>query len=201
MTGDSEVLNSIGFPEGKFNIIYCDPPWLYHLYRRQFSHIGTLSVPIRTAASFYDTMSVDDICSLPVGNIAADNCALFLWITNPLLNEPFKVISAWGFQYKTVAFYWNKKCKRSDKLKMGMGHYTRPNCEPLLLAMKGSLEVLDHSINQVVFATIENHSKKPAIFRNLILKLFGDLPRIELFARERAQGWSSWGNEVGVNSD
>ena len=84
-------------------------------------------------------MTIDEICKLPVAEIAADNCALFLWTTNPLLNDVFKVISAWGFQYKTVAFYWTKKCKHSDNLTFGMGHYTKANCEPLLLAMKGSL--------------------------------------------------------------
>ena len=157
------------------------------------NHTGN---PIRTAASFYNTMTIAEICALPVADIAADKCALFLWTTNPLLNDAFKVILGWGFKYKTVAFYWNKKCKHSDNLTFGMGHYTRPNCELLLLAMKGSLDVLDHSIRQVVEATILKHSEKPAIFRDLIVKLFGDLPRIELFARERVQGWDSWGNEI-----
>lgn len=141
-------------------------------------------------------MSLDEICSLPVNDIAAENCALFLWATNPLLDDAFKVITAWGFEYKIVAFYWNKKCRRSNKLRLGMGHYTRPNCEPLLLAMRGSLRVLNHSINQVVTARIEQHSKKPAIFRDFIIKLFGDLPKIELFARDEAEGWSSWGDEL-----
>ncbi len=77
-----------------------------------------------------------------------------------------------------------------------MGHYTRPSCEPLLLAMKGSLQVLNHSVRQVVTMPIERHSKKPAIFRELIVKLFGDLSRIELFAREQEAGWYSWGDEI-----
>jgi N6-adenosine-specific RNA methylase IME4 len=141
-------------------------------------------------------MSLGEICSLPVADIAADNCALFLWTTNPLLNDSFKVIEAWGFEYKTVAFFWNKKCRRSNKLRPGMGHYTRPNCEPLLLAMRGSLKVLNHSIYQVVTARIEQHSKKPTIFRDLIVKLFGNLPRIELFAREIVEGWVAWGNQI-----
>lgn len=191
--------DGIRFPDKKFNIIYCDPPWSYHLYRpqySQYSHKHNTKIPIRTAASFYNTMSLDKICSLPVEEIAADNCALFLWTTNPLLNDAFKVITAWGFQYKTVAFYWNKKCRNSDKLRLGMGSYTRANCEPLLLAMRGSLKVLDHSIRQVVTTPIEQHSKKPAIFRDLIIKLFGNLPKIELFAREEMQGWDSWGDEL-----
>ena len=192
-------MNKIKFPDKKFNIIYCDPPWSYHLYRPQYSNSKNhnhRSNPIRTAASFYKTMTIDEICKLPVADIAANNCALFLWATNPTLNDAFKVIDSWGFQYKTVAFYCNKKCKKSDRLAFGMGNYTRANCEPLLLAMKGSLKVLDRSIRQVVTATILQHSEKPAIFRDLIVKLFGDLPKIELFARERAQGWDCWGNEV-----
>jgi N6-adenosine-specific RNA methylase IME4 len=186
----------IELPDKKFNIIYCDPPWSYYLYRPQYNKGN----PIRTAASFYKTMTIEEICALPVADIAAENCVLFLWTTNPLLNDAFKVISAWGFQYKTVAFYWNKKCLNSDRLRFGMGYYTRPNCEPLLLAMKGSLKVLDHSIYQVTKASIEHHSKKPDIFRDLIIKLFGNLPRIELFAREKVLGWYSWGNEIDNNS-
>jgi len=147
-------------------------------------------------------MTISEICSLPVQSITANNCALFLWVTNPILNDAFEVISAWGFRYITVAFYWNKRCRNSTTLKIGMGHYTRPSCEPLLLAMKGSLKVLDHSVRQVVAAPIEQHSKKPAIFRDLIIKLFGDLPRIELFAREQVPGWYPWGDELhSTNSD
>ena len=118
--------HKIKLPDKKYNIIYCDPPWSYHLYRAQYSnsknHKGN---PIRTAASFYKTMTIDEICKLPIADIAAKNCALFLWVTNPTLNEAFEVIDSWGFQYKTVAFSWNKKCKKSDRLAFGMGHYTR----------------------------------------------------------------------------
>ena len=163
-TSSNDVIN---FPIGRFNLIYCDPPWTYHLYRPQYSR---KYAPIRTAASFYRTMSLNELCSLPVQSIADKNCALFLWATNPTLNDALKVISEWGFRYVTVAFYWNKRCRNSNKLKIGMGHYTRPSCEPLLLAMKGSLQVLNHSVRQVVTTPIEQHSKKPAIFRELIVK-------------------------------
>ena len=199
---DGHMSSKLDFPNRKFNLIYCDSPWSYHLYRPQFSYKGDVPSPLRTAASFYKTMTINEICSLPVRSIAANNCALFLWATNPTLDDAFKVIRAWGFEFKTVAFYWTKKCKYSNNLKIGMGHYTRPSCEPLLLAMNGTLKVLDHSIRQVVVTTIEQHSKKPAIFRDLIIRLFGDLPKIELFAREEAEGWSSWGDELhSPNSD
>lgn len=191
-----DMRTKIDFPNKKFNLIYCDPPWSYHLYRPQYSHKRNVLSPLRTAASFYKTMTISEICSIPIHSIAANNCALFLWATSPTLDDAFKVITAWGFKYKTVAFYWNKKCRHSTNLKIGMGHYTRPSCEPLLLAMKGTLKVLNHSIRQVVVSPIEQHSKKPAIFRDLIIRLFGDLPKIELFAREKADGWSSWGDEL-----
>src|SRR5439155_16063602 len=112
--------SNLSFPEKKFNLIYCDPPWSYHLYRPQYSCKKNTQIPIRTAASFYNTMSLEKICALPVGKIAANNCALFLWATNPTLNDAFKVIASWGYRYVTVAFYWNKKCHNSSNLKIGM---------------------------------------------------------------------------------
>jgi len=185
----------MSFPKKKYHIIYSDPPWLYHLYRPQYTRKNNSHRPIRTAASFYDTMTTEDICNLPVADICENNCALLLWVTNPLMPEGLRVMESWGFDYKTVAFYWVKQYE-SGKLKYGMGHYSRPNTEPLLLGIKGRMAVLDHSVAQTVFSPVEKHSKKPDVFRRLITKLFGDLPRIELFARQKSICWDAWGLEV-----
>jgi len=150
---------------------------------------------IRTAASFYDTMSTEEICNLPIQQIADNNCILFLWVTSPLLPEGFKVIERWGFKYKTIGFTWIKTYG-SGALFNGMGHYTRPSTELCLLATKGSLKRLDRSVYQVYVGLIGKHSTKPPEIRNRIVDLFGDLPRIELFARTKSLDWDVWGNEI-----
>lgn len=122
---------------------------------------------------------------------------LFLWVTAPCLIEGIELITAWGFKYKTVAFTWVKQNKKSDGLFTGMGYYTRANAEYCLLATKGKiLERKSHGVHSVVLSHIERHSKKPDEVRDRIVRLFGDVPRIELFARQYATGWDCWGNEV-----
>lgn len=172
----------------KYNIIYADPPWQYKVYSKKGAG--------RSAESHYPTMPLEDICKLPISNIAADNCVLFLWATFPNLQEAFEVIKAWGFTYKTVAFVWVKSNKKSDSLFWGMGYWTRANAEVCLLATKGAPKRQSASVHQVIISHIEQHSKKPAETRHRIVQLMGDLPRIELFARQQADGWDCWGNEV-----
>lgn len=144
----------------------------------------------------YKTMTLKDICSLPVKNIADENCILFMWVTLPKLNEFMKVINAWGFEYKSTAFVWCKKNKISDSFFLGLGRWTRANPEICVLATKGKIKRLSKSVRQLQVFPIEQHSKKPDEFRDLILELVGDLPRIELFARNNTPGWDVWGNEV-----
>jgi len=141
-------------------------------------------------------MAVSDICALAVAEIAANDCALFLWVTFPNLPEAFKVIQAWGFTYKTVAFVWVKRNKKSPGWFWGLGYWTRANAEICLLATKGKPQHFSHAVHQVIDTPIEEHSKKPQEARNRIIELAGDLPRIELFAREQTPGWDVWGNEV-----
>ena len=119
-----------------------------------------------------------------------------MWVTLPKLNEFMKVVDGWGFEYKTTAFVWVKKNKKSDTFFMGLGRWTRANPEICILATKGKISRLRADIRQLQIHPIEKHSKKPDIFRKLITDLVGDIPRIELFARETAEGWDSWGNEV-----
>lgn len=177
----------------KYNIIYADPPW-------EYKQSGNKKNPRGMAKQHYDTMSTKEICELPIKNIKTDDAILFLWATFPNIAEALKVIESWGFDYKTAAFVWVKKNKKSNTNFLGMGAYTRANAEICLLGIskktKAKKQVLTHNIHQVIEAPIENHSKKPDIVRQKIIELLGDLPRIELFAREKSEGWDVWGNEV-----
>ena len=141
-------------------------------------------------------MSIDDICRLPVAGIASNDCALFMWITFPTMKEAFRVIEAWGFQYKTVAFVWIKQNKKSPTLFWGLGFWTRANAELCLLATKGRPKRKSAAVHQIIMSPVEEHSKKPDVVRDRIVELLGDLPRIELFARQKPDGWDVWGNEV-----
>jgi N6-adenosine-specific RNA methylase IME4 len=143
-------------------------------------------------------MSLDDIKKLPVADIADDPCILFMWSTWPLMPVWNEVITAWGFQYKTLAFDWVKQYPKSGTICMGAGSYTRSNSEVCLLAVrgKGASLIIDHSIRNVQLAPRGVHSAKPQLFRDLIVQLVGDRPRIELFARTTTPGWNVWGNEV-----
>lgn len=172
----------------KYQIIYADPPWRYLVYSKKGQG--------RSAESHYPTMALEDIKRLPVRQLADRDCALFLWTTVPLLQDCFSVMEAWGFVYKTVAFVWIKKNKKADSLFWGMGYWTRANAELCMLATAGRPKRCSAGVHQVVVTPIEEHSKKPDIVREKIVELMGDLPRVELFARQRVNGWDAWGNEV-----
>jgi len=148
------------------------------------------------AEKHYPTMHVDDICALPVADIAAKDSALFLWATFPMLPEALRVITAWGFTFKTVAFVWLKQNKKSPGWFYGMGYWTRSNAEICLLATQGSPKRQDSGVHQFIISPLEQHSKKPDEARDKIVRLMGDLPRVELFARQTPPGWAVWGNEV-----
>ena len=141
-------------------------------------------------------MRLEDIQNLPINNLADKDCALFMWTTIPLLKDSFSVLESWGFVYKTVAFVWIKQNKKSDSLFWGLGYWTRANAELCILATKGHPKRKSAKVNQVIMSKIEEHSKKPDETRSRIIELMGDLPRIELFARQKADGWDAWGNEI-----
>jgi N6-adenosine-specific RNA methylase IME4 len=175
----------IPFPDKKYNIIYADPAWSYQGKMMNSS-----------VTDHYSVMNVTDICNLPVKEIADDNCILFMWVTLPKLNEFMQVVNSWGFEYKSTAFVWCKQNKKSPGFFMGLGRWTRANPEICILATKGRIKRLSSSVRQLQMFPIEEHSKKPDEFRNLIIELVGDLPRIELFARQKVDGWDCWGNEL-----
>lgn len=179
----------IPFPNKKYNIIYADPPWTY-------SKSGGKKNARGLAKSHYNTMSLEEIMELPVQDIAADNCALFLWTTLPKFPEAIRVIEAWGFSYFGGAFVWVKRNPKTGKDSFGMGQWTRANPEVCLLAFKGRLKPQRHDVRQLLYAPAKRHSEKPGEARERIIGLCGDLPRIELFARERVDGWDAWGDEI-----
>lgn len=119
-----------------------------------------------------------------------------MWATFPMLKEALEVIEAWGFTYKTVAFNWVKQNKSGVGLFMGLGNWTRSNSEICLLAVKGKPKRVSAGVHSIILSPLQRHSRKPDETRDRIVELMGDLPRIELFARETAPGWDSWGNEV-----
>ena len=172
-------------PNKTYSIIYADPPWSY-------KNRGT-----RAAASkHYDTMTLEDMKRMPINGIASEDCTLFMWATFPMLKEALAVIEAWGFVYKTIAFCWIKQNRSGKGLFMGLGNWTRSNAEICLLATKGHPKRFGKAVRSTVLSPIQCHSKKPDAVRERIVELMGNLPRIELFARQTAPGWDTWGNEI-----
>jgi N6-adenosine-specific RNA methylase IME4 len=139
---------------------------------------------------------MQEIWDLPVCDIAENDCVLFLWVTYPKLIDCIKTIEKWGFTYKTCAFSWVKKNKKSDTWFWGLGYWTRANNEICLLATKGKPKRVSKGVHQIVDDRIREYSRKPDCVRDKIIELCGDLPRIELFARQKTPGWDVWGNEV-----
>jgi N6-adenosine-specific RNA methylase IME4 len=175
------------FPTGKYGIIYADPPWEY----RDKAAAGN-----RGAGFKYRTHNATWIRSLPVRSIADKDCALFLWVTMPMLDTAFSVIRGWGFEYKTCAFTWVKRNKKSESWFWGMGSWTRANAELCLLSVTGKPKRVDAGVHSVIDTPIGQHSVKPDAVRDRIVRLMGDVPRIELFARKKSEGWDAWGDEI-----
>ncbi len=144
----------------------------------------------------YPTMSLEQICKLPVSKIASKNSALFLWATMPLLPEAIKVGNAWGFKYITCAFTWVKQNPSGNGIYSGLGHWTNGNAELCLFFKKGAPKRIAKNVKQIQIHPRGRHSSKPNVIRDEIVKLMGDLPKVELFAREKREGWDCWGNEV-----
>jgi N6-adenosine-specific RNA methylase IME4 len=173
----------------KYNIILADPAWQYN----------DNNCDGRGAGAHYTTMTLDDICRLPVKEVLADDAVLFLWATYPLIQHSFKVMEAWDFTYKTIAFQWVKLNKKNKEPFFGLGRWTRGNTECCLLGIRGKPKRVDASVSQLIFAPIGRHSAKPPETRTLIHKLMGPLPSLELFAREKVDGWDALGYDVGVS--
>jgi len=164
-------------PSGEFDVIYADPPWRYYV-----NHLRA------NPEKYYPTMSVEEICNLKIPS--SENTVLFLWTTNPMLEDALKVIEAWGFKYKTN-MVWVKN-------KFGTGFYVRGQHELLLLAVKGDVHppIESNRFSSVVNADVREHSQKPTEVYDIIEKMYPDAHYLELFARNKRNGWEAWGNEV-----
>lgn len=172
----------------KYKIIYADPPWQYRVYSKKGQG--------KSAENHYHTMNIKDIMALPVDKIVDKDCILFLWITFPCLKEGIEVMERWGFKYKTCGFNWVKRNKKKNTYFMGLGFWTRSNSEVCLIGTKGQPKRVSKSVSQICDARIMEHSRKPAEIRERIVELCGELPRIELFARDKVKGWDSLGDEI-----
>jgi N6-adenosine-specific RNA methylase IME4 len=164
-----------------YSAIYADPPWRFKPWSRETGMD-------RAAENHYPTMSIEDICALKIP--AADDCVLFLWATVPMLAQALAVMQAWGFTYKS-AMVWIKD-------REGTGYWFRNRFEILLLGTRGSVPapLPGEQPPQVIHSPVGRHSEKPLAFVEAIERLFPNVPKIELFARQRRPGWAVWGNEV-----
>ena len=176
----------------KYQIIYADPPWSFNFQKRK-------GLSDEAKGKLYPTMKAGDIVNLPIKKLADDNAILFLWIMNSEIPLALHCIDAWGFTYKTVAFTWVKTTKNTYHF--GGGNWTRSNPEQCLLATRGHIFRKSASVRNLVMSPLREHSRKPDEIRSAILELVGDLPRIELFARQKTEGWDVWGNEVESDID
>ncbi len=179
-------------PAGPFDIVYADPPWSYY------------GSPVKdaTAGKHYALMTQDALASLPVPEIMAKRAALFLWATGPRLHLAIELTRRWGLHFRGVLYVWVKTNRRGEIIR-GQGvppTFTKPTTEFVLAATTTRtgrpFPLLDFAQAQVVLHPRAEHSRKPPIFRAMIEKLCGNRPRVELFARERARGWTSWGAPI-----
>lgn len=185
-------------PNKKFDVIYADPPWDYN-GKLQFDKSSTdveridlsRKIFISSAAFKYPTLKTNELMKLPVQDIAKDDCLLFMWTSNPHLAQAIELGEAWGFEYKTVAFVW-------DKMNHNPGQYTLSNCELCLVFKRGRIPKPRgaRNIKQLVRSPRKEHSEKPIEVIQAIEKMFPSHSRIELFARREVESWSVWGLDV-----
>lgn len=200
---------------GKYKVILCDPPWQYN---------NTISNG--AAENHYPTMSLRDMKRLPVETLADDDAVLVMWYTSTHAEEAVALAEAWGFDVRSMtAFTWvkfnknaperfNRKLDRSEffdwedlldflnaEVKINGGNYSRQNQESALIAVRGKgLERASASVRQIIFSCLGEHSEKPKEIFHRIEELYGDVPRIELFARDAYPNWHAWGNQAPKNA-
>jgi N6-adenosine-specific RNA methylase IME4/ParB-like chromosome segregation protein Spo0J len=167
----------------RYSVVYADPPWHFEVYNEE-------SGTERAAGNHYPTLPLEEICALPVRELAAEDAVLFLWTTLPHLEEAFRVIAVWGFQYKTN-LAWVKD-------KIGLGYFVRNQHELLVVATRGDIPAPLPAARppSVITAPRREHSRKPDEVYEVIERMYPELPKIELFARSAREGWAAWGNQV-----
>jgi N6-adenosine-specific RNA methylase IME4 len=179
-----------GIQGGPFDVILADPPWHFNQRFGPGTRFGV------GAGGHYPTMSDDEICALPIGSVAAPRATLFLWTTWTHLAVAMRAIAAWGFEYLTVGFVWVKTNPNGD-IRHGVGYYTKSNTEPCLLARRGrAMKPAVDDVSSVVVSPLREHSRKPEAVRTRIQRMYPTARKVELFCRESADGWATFGNEV-----
>lgn len=185
-------------PEKKYDIIYCDPPWHYggkmqfdKSSKKEYNSKWEKNIFISAANFKYPTVKTKELMKIPINEIAADNCLLFMWVTNPHLAQGIELGTSWGFEYKTVAFVW-------DKMVHNPGQYTMSYCELCLVFKKGKIPTPrgSRNIKQLIRMKRGKHSEKPIEVLKGIEKMFPTQNKIELFARQKIENWESWGLDV-----
>lgn len=171
----------------KFQIIYADPAWQY----KSKECLAKKSILNGKLNTHYDTLDLKDLKDLPIKNITDNDCLLFLWVVSPMLDDCIDVLKSWGFKYSTIGFIWYKQ-------KTNPGSYTMSECEICLIGKKGKIPQPrgERNVRQFLSEMRTKHSCKPKEIRNRIEKMFPTQDKIELFAREKVNGWDVWGNEV-----
>lgn len=173
----------------RYGAVLADPPWTFATYSDKGKG--------RSAENHYNCMSFSDIVQIGsewLIKSCNDDCVLFLWTTDPMLERAFEIIKAWGFHYKTVAFTWAKTDVSRQKFPIGCGYWTRSNPEQCLLATRGKPKRLHADVRQLVVAPRREHSRKPDEIHERIERLVAG-PYLELFGRQRRSGWTTWGDE------
>lgn len=195
------------FPTGPYALILADPPWAFETH--QAERRTPTQKKFNEAEDHYPTMSFDEMAALPVREIAARNALLAMWVVGSHLDEALRLGEAWGFTFCTDLFCWMKqKLVNAEQIdlfngdiaatRMSMGYHSRKQKEDCWLFKRGKgLPVLAHDVRQVIIAPSLGHSRKPPEQYDRLQRLYGEVPRIELFARNTAPGWDAWGNEVG----
>jgi len=174
----------------KYDVILADPTWSFRVWNKDTGN-G------RSAISHYPVMEIDELCALPIRELAEANCALFLWAVWPSLFDFVPpLLDAWGFKYKSLAWIWVKAKKDGNGFATGMGYYSRANSEPCLLAIRGNMPVAAHDVLAVIHSPRRAHSQKPDEQYAKIERLYPNAKYLELFARHKREGWDAWGNEI-----
>ena len=177
----------------KYSVIYCDPPWDY---KGQKQHNGKGGKETGGAVKHYDTITLKDLKGLNVHTICEEDCLVFMWTSSPHLDQAIDLMQSWGFKYATIAFVW-------DKQKVNPGFYTMSQCEICLVGKKGKIPQPRgaRNVRQFISEVRGKHSEKPTAVRDRITEMFPTQKKIELFARNKIEGWDFWGNEVDCDVD
>lgn len=177
-----------GLRKNHYSVILADPPWGFKVWDDETGSD-------RSASKHYPTMRLDDIKALPVADLAARDCVLLLWVTDPFFPAGLDLLRAWGFVYKTVGYHWVKET-RDGRPAMGNGYWTRANPELCLLAVRGRPKRVAKDVRRLISEPAREHSRKPdCVYERTERLLRG--PYVELFGRTRRPGWTTWGNDVG----